>query len=98
MITSGLRDLFTLHGCEVVATASLDLSRIGWGDLPPDVLVIEGQSDRHEIAQRLRESHPGMALIVIDDTNMTVYPPGASGQSYRSPLTEERLLSAATAL
>jgi hypothetical protein len=98
MITSGLRDLFTRHGCEVVATGCPELSSVGMDGLHPDVLVVDSKGDGPEVGRRLHQINPSMALIIIDDAHMTVYPPGGSAQPYRSPLTEERLLSAATAL
>lgn len=96
MITSGLRDLFTLHGCEVIAAGGPDPTPIGAP--PPDVLVIDTVVDGPDEVLRLRQDNPEMALIVIDDAHMTVYPAGSTGVPYRSPLTEERLLRAATAL
>lgn len=98
MITSGLRELFTLHGCEVVASGDRDLSPIGMGTFRPDVLVVDSRGDGPDAARLLWQANPGMALIVIDDAHMTVYPAGPDGAPYRTALTEEWLLRAAAAL
>lgn len=95
MITSGLRDLFTSHGCHVSSVGGDITSTRYCGDA--DVVVVDTRILGSGIELGLREAFPGVCLILLDDAHMTVYPAAAESRPYRSPVTEERLLTAATA-